>query len=301
MKSCRYFLVDTFFNSRIGRRLFIPCYHIAALLTCRFIEWRFPSIRAWSRNSLKSDDLVPGLSDIDLTLVSHYDLPQAHESFIKEIKILLKKIIPVIGEWNFYYKSDISILRKNFNRLELDRDPQLKEYFTYKSLDENPAEIQAYLLRQWRSDKHYLEKIPMLRKRKWSRIAMNTGVEFPAISKESIRAQLQIVISESFEDEKMEICFFPHEWIGKHWGDDNLESRFEKLQLVENKYKNICEYQIRWEICGILCQLPFLDNPHEMSNHFSHLKKMISSFADHMTLESLSEIQALIEYRYSRP
>ena len=85
--------------------------------------------KIWARNSYYFRSHVPGLSDIDITVLSQ-DIP---DEFLVYRKIL-KIIFPWIGEVNWY---PISIAQEMFvlaNTVEMSRDPILVAKYSKKNL-----------------------------------------------------------------------------------------------------------------------------------------------------------------------
>lgn len=299
MKRLRYFIVLHFLDNDLARRLLSPLYRLAVIIACRLITWRFPNIEVWSRNSIISNDIIPGISDVDLTLYSNSMLSRSQELIIRDIHRLLCFLIPVMGEWNFYYDEDRDILRTYFNPLELSRDPQLARRIN-QNKEANEIETNVYLLRQWQSDKHYLRDIPKLRTRKWKRIGERTQISISNVNYTTIYEILSQRIVREFSNEKNQICYFPHEWIGENWHKNDFESRMRDLESFSEAHRQICLKQIYWEVSGILCQLPMLDNPQDMNPHFYHLGKLIRPFFGEEEVEKIGRFGYLITKRYSR-
>lgn len=289
MKATRFLFVEIFLDSRVGRCLLEPYYRFMAWIVCCILEWRFPSVKAWTRNSLKSKDIIPGISDIDLTIYSYSVMTREQEIFLRELHQGLKLIIPILGEWNTYYDEDRDVLHNLFNCYELSRDPML-ERIIGKREQRSQSELKTYLLRQWHSDQHYLKRVPELRRKKWKRIADRTDTQFQEITAEGVKRAIENVVCANINDDESLICFYPHEWIGQNWHQKNFKESFESLKNFSLEHQAVCISQINWEVCGILCQMPFIDNPSDMVHHFDHLGRMLKTFSNEDGLSAELEI-----------
>lgn len=254
-----------------------PCHFIGVLiyqfvymLICSFWKWRFPTTLIWARNSYEAGDLVPGLSDIDLTVIStEGELP----SYSLEVLGVFKEIFVILGEVNSYNPESLEIIKDIYNYYEIQRDPKLMSYF---NLSKKPNEVDStiYLMRTYESDKHNIENRIKFRKRKWLRVFQLLDIENEELSMSGLYTQLQKRIGERVLNNQM--LYSPHTW---------LECNFQKLNDVHVKeiFSSLTESesliiigQIRWEIFGILTQLPFLANRKEMIYHFENLKIILS-------------------------
>jgi len=297
VKKLRYFIVIHFLDNELARKILGPIYLVIANLTCKFITWRFPSVQVWCRNSIITDDIIPGVSDIDLTLYTQKVLPRNLELQIKDLHKLIKHIFPIMGEWNFYYEVDLPILKKYFNPIELSRDPKLAD-LVGQNRQATESETTVYLLRQWQSDKHHLRDIPKLRAKKWKRIEKRTNVHFDNISLVSIKSEITKRLNLDFSSSEQQICLFPHEWIGKNWNSPSFLMDVMRLESFSSNLHEICRDQINWEVCGILCQLPMIDNPEDMNPHFYHLSKIMKKVAPEDVADELGKFGYMINRRY---
>ncbi len=268
MNILRKTIIKIFAQSSPLHFIGIAIYKIVFHVICSFWKWRFPSTHIWARNSYESKDLVPGLSDIDFTIVTTEDeLP-----FLAiEILNIFKKIFIIMGEVNFYSQKSLDIIKEIYNYYELQRDPLL---MSLAKLDKKPNDIDAtiYLMRTFESDKHNLENRTNLRQRKWGRVFKLLDITFNELTKNNLVKLLEkrlglVIINNS-------MFYSPHTWLEYNWPKlDEEQVRHAFSALNENEC-DIIIGQIRWEIFGILTQLPFLENRSDMKYHFENLKKI---------------------------
>jgi hypothetical protein len=105
-------------------------------LAYKFVLWglqiiaRLFGCQLWARNSFLTDAFVPGISDLDISII-YYD---NRVYMLENIYKFLKKIIPILGEVNWYDKKVIDKM-DFFNFYEISRDPILKKkFFTRQSV-----------------------------------------------------------------------------------------------------------------------------------------------------------------------
>ena len=265
----------------IGLKIYQSIYHAI----CIFWRWRFPTTLIWARNSYESGDLVPGLSDIDLTVISTEGEPPPYSL---EVLGVFKKIFIILGEVNSYNPESLEIIKDIYNYYEIQRDPKLMSYF---NLSKKPNEVDStiYLMRTYESDKHNIENRIKFRKRKWLRVFQLLEIENEELSMSSLYTQLQKRIGERILNNQM--LYSPHTW---------LECNFQKLNDTQVKeiFSSLTETesliiigQIRWEVFGILTQLPFLKNRKDMRYHFDNLKTILSYLSSSDAVELKGSVE----------
>lgn len=250
----------------IGILIYKFVYHII----CLYWRWRFPTTLIWARNSYQSNDLIPGLSDIDFTIVSSDDNLSV---FAKDVLLFFKRLFLIVGETNFYSLKTLKLIKEIYNYYELQRDPLLMKY-AHLQKKANEIDATIYLMRTFESDKHNLEKRKKLRQRKWQRVFKLVNIDNSEITKSNLINLLDNRLGRKIMGNSM--LYSPHTWLEFNWtklDDDIVKSTFSTLNDHE------CEIiigQVRWEIFGILTQLPFLSNRNDMKYHFDNLKKIVS-------------------------
>jgi hypothetical protein len=106
----------------------------------------------WDRNSIRLGDAVPGVSDLDITIISSERHPiAARREVEKEIRYI-SFALPVLGEINCYSNSHLSIFLPIANPLELARDPELLARFDGHCRPASPSERLVFALRFIESD-----------------------------------------------------------------------------------------------------------------------------------------------------
>lgn len=233
-------------------------------------KWRFPSTLIWARNSYQSKDLMPGLSDIDFTIVSTDDhLPL----LANEVLINFKKLFMIMGEINFYTTKSLGIIKEVYNYYELQRDPLLMS-FANLSKKSNSIDAAIYLMRTYESDKDNIENRSHLRHRKWTKVFQLLEVSIDKLSKTALLDLLRDRIGKNIISNPM--LYSPHTWLESHWSKLKYPEVVQSFSKLSEPECEIIFGQIRWEVFGILTQLPFLKNRSDMKYHFENLKTILS-------------------------
>lgn len=246
----------------------ILIYRLTYLMVKTFWNWRFPSIRLWVRNSFYTNDIVPGLSDIDLTILSTKD---ELDPFAIESIHFLKSIFIILGEINFYSNRSLELIKDIHNSYELQRDPILMSFAQIK-VTSSPIDASIFLLRTYESDRDNLQKRSKLRIRKWAKVFKIFNIEINELNRDRVDQLLNERVGEDIL--KNEMISSPHRWLENNW---STLQNIEVINFYSHLDENACQIvagQIRWEVFGILTQLPFLKNRKEMINHFENLKRI---------------------------
>jgi len=229
----------------------------------------------WVRHSVYEGQALLGLSDIDFTYVGDKEL-----EVVRDYKNL-KKIIPVLGEVNFYKKSYFKYLESCHNEFELRRDPHLLEKLKLKDTFNVRTNALVFLLRTAFSDRKNLKKWPRLRKRKWDQHFYTVATYCDLVIKKNIETYIselsggEIIFT---DDIFKEPSLFPHLWMQTQ----NQKCDFYDLgKLVLTKSKLIQDVfiaQLSFEFCGVLSQIPLITDKKNVERHFNHILVMISLF-----------------------
>ena len=70
MRKLRILIVLLINKFEVSQKISIAIYWFTAKLVILLLKWRFSSLDVWVRNSLALGDAVPGLSDIDFTILN---------------------------------------------------------------------------------------------------------------------------------------------------------------------------------------------------------------------------------------
>lgn len=256
-------------------------------------------LRCWSRNSYVFGNINPGLSDIDFTLViPNKDFLNKANDFICDYATL-KKIIPFLGEINFYDSSHFHQIAQWINYYELQRDPSLSELLPSRT--PNPCEKPIFLLRMLESDLKNLRGNPELRKNKWdfhlkqceirapNKLTLENLIREitetlpkalnPQESYEFIAYYLNHGIEETYlkyrrlKKIKLFILLYPHRWLVYANGIKDVEICLNSLIFNEDEL-NLILHQIRWEVFGIYCQDQLKKNP-DVEKYITCLEQFI--------------------------
>jgi hypothetical protein len=245
------------------------------------------NLLCWSRNSYQHKRIVPGLSDIDFTIL--YSL-QHSSSQLKNFLSLyaqFKKIIPILGEINIYQQETLYLTEKWANPYELNRDPLLKKYIIPRPKE--PFARFCYLLRMLESDAKNLIYSPQKRTKKWSyhfseaklaplnQLQLNllissiTSLKTVHYSQEEINNFLSRFIKDgpkatysylrSNRAIKLFIVLLPHRWLVLANGMNDVEICLNANQFSSDEV-NLILHQLYWDLAGLQAQVSSLAEKH---------------------------------------
>jgi hypothetical protein len=152
-------------------------YHIGA----RLIPWYFgikSGASCWPRHSYVFSDIVPGLSDLDFTLLFEDTPPKrGFQSLSQHARWFKKGLMPILGEFNIYTFRDVMDFIPLANPFELRRDPYLIEKTGFVPSGGTLGEKIVFLLRGLQADKKNLfASTSALREKKWRRAFSIAGL-----------------------------------------------------------------------------------------------------------------------------
>jgi hypothetical protein len=266
----------------------------------------------WTRHSLYFNNINPGISDIDLTLIVSDDdfypekLIEIHQ-FMKKIK----KILPVIGEANIYTNGLIDEYSMYFNYFELSRDPILKKRCRKKENRNFQTEGLVFFLRGLYSDIEKIKEFNKLRLKKWKFFEKLIKTKIPKgfldINDTNFNADLLVTqFHKAFNDKihvdldelnsifsnKNEIYvlsdselfrkLFPHRWL---YTDKETYFKYsfkEDKKLYQSdteEEKKIIYQQIAWEFSGVLSQVGSVSNIEDIVFHMSKLVEILDEIS----------------------
>tara|TARA_R110000868_G_scaffold313440_2_gene574430 strand:- start:6346 stop:7245 length:900 start_codon:yes stop_codon:yes gene_type:complete len=290
MKALRVYVVKVIMKISWLEKLFINLYKLMAMFVIHFIQWRFPATEVWVRNSLALGDLVPGLSDIDFTIYNNDKRLNLDHQLLAQVTTWLRHFIPIIGEFNYYNVETLRLVQDLANPHELDRDIVLKTKLQTVEKKKTQSDHLVYLLRLYHSDSENLRLNPELRAKKWNRVfsAINAGVNYNG--RLSVDSVIQSYLTPA--ELSLEPVVYPHLWLAHNWKslDSNLRA-VDEFKSGRDFLKQVTLGQIRWEIFGILSQLPFLKNAKDMQYHFSHLAKIV----EHIDISESKQLRNTID------
>lgn len=274
-----------------------------------------PQAKIWFRNSFIKNNLVFGISDLDIGIM----IPTFDLVTIKKIKSNLaglRIIFPFIGENNFYIENQIHALGPSLNVFEKHRDPVINTLITDPvNIDFNVEKI-VFLLRMLYADKANLQNNPEYRQKKWKSHFNDLNLPFSnRIDKELIintilylidfsdascdlKEALDFIFLKELNMEKIYTIEKPKAWkfLFPHiyfWNDDKESENLEFLKST-TILKKIFLRQVDWEIWGLGSQLPYImDYEYGIKDHVSRLRKVVN-YLDNDSL-ILNRIDLLIE------
>jgi hypothetical protein len=236
-----------------------------------------PNLRLWTRNSYHFKCHIPGLSDIDISVLSK----ETPEGFLL-YRNVLKLVFPWIGEVNWYPEMIAQDMCSLANKVEMSRDPVLTGLYLKEGAQASDAEKFVFLLRMIDYDLACLRSNPAARVRKWAYhwsllkpnssaeekrkfchvLSLDNIIEFalefvPAGKKELVHARLMDIFFDSGRCDWL----MPHKYLNLYDFD---------VSACETIYPEVTQAQIDWEFWGVCTQAYWLPK----SSFQDHLEKL---------------------------
>lgn len=266
------------FLGLLPRPIALAPYEIANFVVC-FIAKQFNLI-CWTRNSYRHKRIVPGISDIDFTILYSAQIEPSRLHQFLAFYQKLKKIIPILGEINVYQKEMLYLTERWINPYELRRDPGLQTFLT--AYPENSFNLFTYLLRMLESDAKYLKLNLKSRLKKWNFHLEETNQNplndlqieelINSISKLKPISYPQEEISDFLfryilegtakaysylrnkRSIKLFIILYPHRWLVHANGINDVEISLGAIKFLPEEI-NLILNQIQWELVGLQTQV----------------------------------------------
>lgn len=274
-------------------------YHLAYYLVVS-LAFSF-HIKCWARNSYLFRNIVPGLSDIDFSLLVPNSSFTSLNLFLTSYR-RLKKIIPILGEINIYHESELFLIEKVINYYELMRDSALNKKL-FSAQQDHTLEKIVYLLRMIEADFKNLTTRSKLREKKWAFHFKSIGLNPPAkcdlisvvhtlskltesfITKDKLemilikmsQSDIATVYHEATTPEEMKkaILLYPHRWLVYANGLNQTEHYLDQIQFSSDEEQLIL-MQMKWELFGLITQRHNLSRESNVMNYL----KMIRNFLE---------------------
>lgn len=272
----------------------------ASYIIVRFLANQH-NLLCWSRNSYQHKRVVPGLSDIDFTILYSLQHSSMHLNNFLSLYAQLKKIMPILGEINSYQMETLYLTEKWANPYELNRDPLLKKYITPRPNE--PFARFCYLLRMLESDAKNLKHSPQNRTKKWSyhlseaqlatlnKLQLNllissiTSLKTVPYSQDEINDFLIRFIKDGPQATysylrfnraiKLFIVLLPHRWLVIANGMNDVEICLKANQFNSDEV-NLILHQIYWELAGLQAQVPTLAEKHNSLDYLDLIQNFLN-------------------------
>lgn len=247
--------------------------------------------KVWGRNSTKSKTFVFGISDLDLTVLSHNSLSRP---LLSDALAISKRIFPFLGETHFYSPEHLTWVLPFINIYELRRDPELMRLMGLEEQNDNIEKF-VFLQRMFFSDAHTLKSKAEYRKQKWRHHFKLTEINFPyeIPTVDSVKSTIVKLVPQYqgiesalenwlqvFEQPNLDIyradlgsdfkLLAPHKYF---WFSRHAETDREYLLNLLSDHKMIVSRQVDWEIWGLYCQRYWM-NEDQVVTHLSRLIKV---------------------------
>ncbi|MBY0516416.1 MAG: hypothetical protein K2P81_05880 [Bacteriovoracaceae bacterium] len=253
----------------------------------------------WTRNSYQFNKIIPGLSDIDVTLVS-----DPHSSHTIYIWNHFKKIFPWFGEIN-YYPIDIA---KNLliiaNPGEIKRDPKLLSFFKFEPTKITPSQTLVVILRMLLHDTSSLKKHPVARRAKWDYglrlLDLSDSERERWISNLNYQQCLDLLLerlpAEEVSDFRNELEKSSDEvsWLYPQ-KLAHLKQTHDLIASLSDWKKQIVIEQCLWEFWGVMTQTHWLQKP-QYQQHLKNIYALISTCKIPLDPVKNRAIEEILEY-----
>ena len=274
-------------------------------------------LKCWARNSYYFDNIVPGLSDIDFTILLNSERSRREIQLFLKLYSLFKRFIPILGEINIYEQKDLSSAATWINWYELKRDPML--FNLVEALSPKNGDKFVYLLRLLESDAFNLISRPSQRHKKWQRHFQEVELCCPneitllntisAIlpcspitqkhneTKSFLSYYLSHNQSETYqnlhcdEKERLFIIMYPHRWLVAANGERSLVSTLRRLRFTEEELEIICA-QLKWEVNGLYTQKFTLPDTSSLMTYIDMIMNFLVLLEDMKEQEYISLIDS---------
>ena len=255
-----------------------------------------PGITIWARNSFQAQNYLPGISDIDLTIL--FDCSYSDAQFILKKYARLKMFFPILGESNVYWQKAITQFLPASNFFELSRDPILAQQYIKRTISTEQVTVQAFvfLLRQLDADYEKLSINAHVRQHKWKNLLHLISAQFPALgcSNEQIDVNFLIDLMNRFvpsaPKDDLHSLFNKNQspqtlifcaLAPQRWAIHAIKTSFFKtvpLQLpsLDEMLQAVCLEQIAWEIWGLFGQFCNINDTQSISKHMKHMQYILS-------------------------
>lgn len=286
-------------------------------------------LRCWARNSYVLRSMVLFKSDLDTTVILE-DSSAAWNvaAWLQNKTRKLKKILPFLGEINFYVADEARAYASLANKFEIQRDPLLLRFVGFEEQKlASTEEAAVFWLRMIEGDLHNLVRPRFQRQNKWRRHAEDvkkmTHIELHLPDSGAPNALLQLCVQAMvlLGREKGESAGCLEAYLrSRQAGEPDhllLARSNEKTQqlLLElfphrfcylDNYKTqsgadvrsgLTELQLCWEAWGLLSQFRFQSDNSAIIAHFQRLMRVVAVTPKLKQL--LENLERLAKARYN--
>jgi hypothetical protein len=292
--------------------------------------------KAWARNSLHFGDVIPLLSDIDVSFYITNDGTDDAPGEILRLKRrlkMIKKLIPVMGEANFYTPDLARFVLRNGNRHELDRDPLLR---TVAGLPQQEAPARdgdgdsesdklVFLLRMLESDFKNLTTRSTLREQKWHRHlkATDSGTlpepfSFESLvdalderhfrqlgslplketllqlGQEGLLSGVERIYRQGSTQERLSLfLLFPVQWLESALASTDTVRAWQETVLLNESERKLATAQLRWELAFLSTQFEWLTDRQASDAHFKRIFSLMRFISADESTRLREEIRPL--------
>lgn len=256
-------------------------------------------LQLWPRNSFAFDQFVPGLSDIDITIVSEITPSYAIQQWQ-----LLKHRFPWFGEINYYPLAIVHALATLANPGELNRDPELLRLLGKVKLSVNLHQKITVLCRMLQHDHKALASYPIARRPKWKYGLEQLNFDQSTVDRWISQLSLSTCINQIAElaplEERSELAdelsIFNDQpsWLLPQREAHKPEMKAIISQLSPWK-KQIVMEQCYWEFWGVMTQTHWLPKS-QILPHLMNVKGIMDSCEISLPQEKSKSIDVVFNY-----
>ena len=253
-----------------------------------------PKIKIWYRHGLYFKTIIPGISDIDTSLLIAHNTPIKEQSKAIGKFALVKQFIPIFSEVNIYEKNELNFIKHCMNPLELKRDPLLCRYADFPINPPTKEEKLVYTIKMLLYNKKNFLSYPSLMKKKWithlTLLEINEIIKYPLlpsllkILEKNLfnlfpRLYLKNALEEYFNkdiipDKLHAFLIHPFEFLFHEIRYDltyNPSFCRETFHILNQSEQGIYASHLKWDIWGIYTQYRLLV-PATILPHLKHME-----------------------------
>ncbi len=261
-------------------------------------------ILIWPRNSFAFNQIVPGLSDIDISIVSENTPHHAIQQWQA-----YKRRYPWFGEINYYPLQITHELATLGNPGELNRDPELLKYLGKTKLPVSPQQKIAVLIRMFHHDRKALVLHPVARQPKWSYGLKLLDFDQTSIEQWMTQLNFQNCIHEIVkiapenerEDLAYELTVFHEQmsWLFPQKDAHKAEMKALVRQLSVWKRQLVME-QCYWEFWGVMTQTHWLPKS-QIQPHLENIKSLMEACGLPLDAEKYNAMENVFKFIKNSP
>lgn len=269
----------------------------------------------WPRNSFYFKRLTLFISDLDLTLFIDKESESLKNQSIQSKIKWLKRLAPLVGEFNIIRKEFLVSLGENLPYFEVQRDPLLISKQGLKLGEPKSEDEIFYLWKMLCSDKKNLTNKFKARHKKWEFHLMQLGLSTEVYSTAQTLDEFLVNLEEalfkrgswpdiagffrsflldrttSFQEVSQKFPFASFVFLLPQWiGENNKKQIWRRADfswpILSKEQRGFLEKSVEWEVWGCLTQF---DLQVDELTFLTHLEVLIA-LCDHYEMNQFTDV-----------